>query len=51
MRICDPCSDLTLFYLSLTGIDVRLSTVQIAIASQRVREKASGLPHMFGLSF
>jgi hypothetical protein len=51
MLICDPCSDLTLFYLSLTGIDVRLSTVQIAIASQRVREKASGLPHMFGLSF
>jgi hypothetical protein len=51
MRICDPCPDLTLFYLSLTGIDVRLSTVQIAIASQKVREKASGLPHMFGLSF
>jgi hypothetical protein len=51
MRICDPYPDLTLFYLSLTGIDVRLSTVQIAIASQEVREKASGLPHMFGLRF
>ncbi len=51
MRICDPCPDLTLFYLYLTGIDVHLGTVQIAIASQKVREKASGLPHMFGLSF
>jgi hypothetical protein len=39
MRICDPCPDLTLFYSSLTGIDVRLSTVQIAIASQKVKEK------------
>jgi hypothetical protein len=47
MRICDPCSDLTLFYLSLTGIDVRLITVQTVTASQKVREKASGLPHMF----
>ncbi len=47
MGICDPCSDLTLFYLSLTGTDVCLNTVQIAIASQKVREKASGLPHMF----
>ena len=51
MWICDPCSDLTLFYLSLIGVDVCLSTVQIVIASQKVREKASGLPHMFGLSF
>jgi hypothetical protein len=51
MRICDPCPDLTLFYLSLTGIGVCLSTVQIAIASQKVREKASGLQHMFGLSY
>ena len=48
MRICDPCPDFTLFYLSLTRVDVCLGTVQIAIASQR---KASGLPHMFGLSF
>ena len=47
MWICDPCSELTLFHLSLTGIDVRLSTVQIAIASQKVREKAGGLPHLF----
>jgi hypothetical protein len=39
MRICDPCSDLTLFYLSLTGIDVCLSTVQTVIASQKVKEK------------
>ena len=39
MRICDPCLDLTLFYLSLTATDVCLSTVQIAIASQKVKEK------------
>ncbi len=39
MRIWDPCSDLTLFYLSLIGVDVRLSTVQIVIASQKVKEK------------
>jgi hypothetical protein len=39
MRICDPCSDFTLFYLSLIGIDVCLGTVQIAIASQKVKEK------------
>jgi hypothetical protein len=51
MRICDPCPDFTLFYLSLIGTDVCPGTVQIAIASQKVREKASGLPHMFGLSF
>ncbi len=51
MRICDPCSDLTLFYLTLTGIDVCLSTVQILIASQKVGEKASGLPHMFDQVF
>ena len=51
MRICDPCPDLTLFYLSLTGIDVCLATVQIAIASLKVKEKASGLPHMIGISF
>jgi hypothetical protein len=47
MRICDPCSGLTLFYLSLIRADVYQSTVQIVIASQKVREKASGLPHMF----
>jgi hypothetical protein len=39
MRICDPSPDFTLFYLSLTGIDVCLSTVQIAIVSQKVKEK------------
>ncbi len=39
MRICDPCSDLALFHLSLTRIDVCLSTVQIVIASQKVKEK------------
>jgi hypothetical protein len=39
MRICDLCPDLTLFYLTLTGTDVCLSTVQIAIASQKVKEK------------
>ncbi len=47
MRICDPCSDLTLFHLSFTGIDMCLDTVQRVIASQKAREKASGLPHMF----
>ena len=46
MRICDPCPDLTLFYLSLTGIDVRLSTVQIAIASQKVKEKQADCPYV-----
>ncbi len=46
----DPGPDFTLFYLSLTGIDVRLGTVQIAIASLKVKEKASGLPHMIGIS-
>ncbi len=51
MRICDPCSGLTLFYLSLIRADVCLSTVQIVIASQKVREKASGLPHMFDQVF
>jgi hypothetical protein len=40
-----------LFYLSLTGIDVCLDTVQIAIASLKVKEKARGLPHMIGISF
>jgi hypothetical protein len=42
--ICDPCPDFTLFYLSLTGIDVCLSTAQIAIAiaSLKVREKQAG---------
>jgi hypothetical protein len=39
MPICDPCLDLTLFYLSLIKADVCLSTVQIAIASQKVKEK------------
>jgi hypothetical protein len=39
MPICDPCSDFTLFYLSLMGIDVCPGTVQIAIASQKVKEK------------
>jgi hypothetical protein len=39
MWICDPCSDFTLFYLSLTRIDLCLGTVQIAIASQKVKEK------------
>jgi hypothetical protein len=39
MRICDPCPDFTSFYLSLIGTDVCLSTVQIAIASQKVKEK------------
>jgi hypothetical protein len=39
MRICDPCPDFTLFYLSLIGIDVCPGTVQIAIASQKVKEK------------
>ena len=40
MRICDPCSDLTLFYLSLTGTDVCLSTAQIAIASRKKSEES-----------
>jgi hypothetical protein len=39
MRICDLCSDLTLFYLTLIGADVCLSTVQIVMASQKVKEK------------
>jgi hypothetical protein len=39
MRICDPCSDFTLFHLSLAIINVCLGTVQIAIASQKVKEK------------
>ena len=39
MRIRDLCLDLTLFYLSLIGVDVCLSTVQIVIASQKVKEK------------
>ncbi len=43
----DLCPDFTLFYLSLTGIDVCLSTVEIAIASLKVKRKASGLPHKF----
>jgi hypothetical protein len=38
MLICDPCPDFTLFYLSLIGIDVCPGTVQIAIASQKVKE-------------
>jgi hypothetical protein len=42
MRICDPCLDLTLFYLSLIGVDVCLSTVQIVIASQEDKEKQAG---------
>ncbi len=51
MRIFDPCSDFTLFHLSLARINVCLGTVQIAIASQKSQGKASGLPHVFGLSF
>ena len=31
MRICDPCSDLTLFHLYLIRADVCLSTVQIVL--------------------
>ncbi len=38
MRICDPCLDLTLFYLSLIRAGVRLSTVQIVIASQKSKK-------------
>jgi hypothetical protein len=39
MWICDLSPDFTLFYLSLTGIDVCLDTVQIAIASLKVKRK------------
>jgi hypothetical protein len=38
MRICNQCSDLTLFYLSLIRADVCLSTVQIVIASQKSKK-------------
>ncbi len=47
--ICDPCPNFTLFYLSSTGIDACLDTVQIAIAS--LKSKKSRLPHMISISF
>jgi hypothetical protein len=40
MWICDPCSDLTLFYLSLTVIYVQyVEYSSDRIASQKVKEK------------
>jgi hypothetical protein len=38
MRICDPCSDLTLFYLSLIRADVCLSTVQIVLQVKKSKK-------------
>jgi hypothetical protein len=38
MRICDPCSDLTLFYLSLIRADVYLSTVQIVLQVKKSKK-------------
>ena len=47
MRICDPCLDLTLFYLSLIGVDVCPNTVQIVIASQKVKEKQADCAYVW----
>ncbi len=38
MRLCDPCSDLTLFYLSLIRADVCLSTVQIVLQVKKSKK-------------
>ncbi len=51
MRICDPCSDLTLFsFIFDQGRCVPKYSLD-SIASQKSQRKASGLPHMFDLSF
>ena len=50
MRICDPCSDLTLFSFIFDQGRCVPKYSSDSIASQKER-KASGLPHMFELSF
>jgi hypothetical protein len=52
MRICDPRSDLTLFLFIFDQGRCVPKYSSDSIASQKVKEKiASGLPHMFDLSF
>jgi hypothetical protein len=51
MRICDPCSDLTLLLFMFDQGRCVPKYSSDSIASQKVKEKASGLPHMFDLSF
>ncbi len=51
MRICDPRSDLTLFSLIFDQGKCVPEYSSDSIASQKVKEKAGGLPHMFDLSF
>ena len=51
MWICDPCSDLILFPFIFDPGRCALEYSSDSVASQKSKKKASGLPHMFELSF
>ena len=51
MRICDPFSDLILFSFTFDPGRCVPKYSSDSIASQKSKKKASGLPHMFELSF
>ena len=49
--MCDPCSDLILLSFIFDQGRCAPKYSSDSIASQKSKKKASGLPHMFELSF